>query len=45
VVMRKTKRKGEARKLEVQAAQIMEQAGKENGLGYTVDRRALSGFR
>jgi tetratricopeptide (TPR) repeat protein len=45
VVLRKTKRKGEARKLELQAAQIMEQAGKENGLGYTVDLRALSGFR
>ena len=45
VLMRKTKRKGEARKLEVQAAQIIEQAGKDNALGYTVDRRALTGFR
>jgi tetratricopeptide (TPR) repeat protein len=45
VLMRKTKRKGEARKLELQAAQIMDQAGRDNALGYTVDQRALTGFR
>lgn len=44
-VLRKARRKGEARKLEVRAGQIMDQAGRDNGVGYTVDRRALSGFR
>ena len=45
VVLRKTKRKGEAKKLEFEAARIMDQASRNNALGYTVDRRTLSGFR
>jgi tetratricopeptide (TPR) repeat protein len=44
-VLRKTRHKGEAKKLEVRAAQIMDQTGRDNGIGYTVDRRTLSGFR
>ena len=44
-VLRKMRHKGEAKKLELRAAQIMDQAGKDNALGYTVDRRTLSGFR
>ena len=44
-VLRKTRHKGEAKKLEARAAQIMDQTGRDNGVGYTVDRRTLSGFR
>ena len=44
-VLRKTRRKSEAKKLEAKAAVIEAQSGRANGVGYTVDVRSLSGFR
>jgi tetratricopeptide (TPR) repeat protein len=44
-VLRKTRHKSDAKKAEARASRIMEQSGRDNQLGYTVDLRTLSGFR
>jgi len=44
-VLRKTRHKSDAKKAEARAARIMDQSGRDNQLGYTVDLRTLSGFR
>ena len=44
-LLRRTRRKSAAKKLEAKAAVIEAQSTRSNGLGYTVDVRSLSGFR
>ncbi len=44
-LLRKTRRKSEARKLEVKASLIESQTAQKNSLGYTVDAHSREGFR
>jgi hypothetical protein len=44
-LLRRTKHKSEAKKLEARATVILAQSGRDNSLGYTVDVRGMSSFR